>query len=85
MAFKIHDLSVLSYANGFTLWHYRTTDSKSDVDTEGYFNKASDMLRVNDLIIVNAVSASGMVVVNKNSSGVVDTTNFGGLETADSD
>ncbi len=24
MAFTIRDLSVLAYANGFTLWHYKT-------------------------------------------------------------
>jgi hypothetical protein len=27
MAFSARDLSVLAYANGFTLWHYRTGDS----------------------------------------------------------
>lgn len=51
MAFIASDLSVLAYANNFTLWHYTTTDSS--VTTGGYFNKAVDMLRVNDLIIAN--------------------------------
>ena len=31
-------LSVLAYANGFTLWHYTTTDSAATTDTSGYFN-----------------------------------------------
>ena len=26
MAFQTKDLSVLAYANGFTLWHYTTAD-----------------------------------------------------------
>ena len=51
MAFTASDLSVLAYANNFTLWHYTTIDSS--VTTAGYFNKAVDMLRVNDLIIAN--------------------------------
>ncbi len=51
MAFIASDLSVLAYANNFTLWHYTTIDSS--VTTAGYFNKAVDMLRVNDLIIAN--------------------------------
>ncbi len=29
MAFQTKDLSVLAYANGFTLWHY-TTDDPAD-------------------------------------------------------
>ncbi|MFA7277271.1 MAG: hypothetical protein WC043_10780 [Pseudobdellovibrionaceae bacterium] len=51
MAFVTKDLSVLAYANNFTLWHYTTIDAS--VVTAGYFNSAASMLRVNDLIIVN--------------------------------
>ena len=51
MAFKSKDLSVLAYANGFTLWHYTTVDLAADVDTAGYFNTACDMLRVGDMIM----------------------------------
>src|SRR5512132_456361 len=35
MAYSPHDLSVLAYANGFTLWHYTTTDSAATADTAG--------------------------------------------------
>lgn len=51
MAFSSSDLSVLAYANNFTLWHYVTTDNS--VTSGGYFNNAAGMLRVNDLIIAN--------------------------------
>lgn len=51
MAYIASDLSVLAYANNFTLWHYTTVDA--DITTSGYFNGAVDMLRVNDLIIAN--------------------------------
>lgn len=58
MSFKPSDLSVLAYANNFTLWHYTTPDDA--VTTSGYFDKAADMVRVNDLIIAN-VDTDGTV------------------------
>jgi hypothetical protein len=51
MSFTSSNLSVLAYANNFTLWHYTTFDSA--VTGTGYFNSAAQMLRVNDLIIAN--------------------------------
>ena len=53
MAYSYNNLSVLGYANGFTLWHYTTTDTADQVDSSGYFNTAVDMLRVGDMIIAN--------------------------------
>ncbi|MGB1077164.1 MAG: hypothetical protein ACPG05_02570 [Bdellovibrionales bacterium] len=51
MALQPNDLSVLAYANNFTLWHYTTADDA--VSGGGYFDGAVDMLRTNDLIIAN--------------------------------
>ena len=51
--YKSLNLSVLAYANNFTLWHYTTIDTAANAEGAGYFNKAVDMLRVNDLIIAN--------------------------------
>lgn len=88
MAYLSKDLSVLAYANGFTLWHYTTVDLSTDVDTAGYFNSASDMLRVGDMIMANAdtggTPASGILLVNANTAGVVDVadlTAVGGTDT----
>lgn len=53
MAFKSSDLSVLAYANNFTLWHYTSIDASATITGAGYFNSAADMLRVNDLMIIN--------------------------------
>ena len=53
MAYNPHELSVLEHTNGFTLWHYRTPDTANEVDAAGYFNRAVDMLRVGDMIMVN--------------------------------
>lgn len=51
MAFSSSDLSVLAYANNFTLWHYTTADT--DPTAANYFDSAAGLLRVNDLMIVN--------------------------------
>ena len=55
MAFESKDLSVLAYANGFTLWHYTTTDA--DAAAAGYFDNAAEMLRAGDVIIANVGTA----------------------------
>ena len=78
MAFSATELSVLAYANNFTLWHYVTEDD--DVTTAGYFDKAADMLRVNDLIIANvdtdATPATVFYVVTGNTGSAVTITAY---------
>lgn len=54
MAFQSRNLSVLAYANGFTHWHFITEDSADAILDSGYFNDGADMLRVGDLLEVNA-------------------------------
>jgi hypothetical protein len=88
MAFKSRNLSVLAYANGFTLWHYTTPDPAADVDTAGYFNAAADMVRVGDMVLANVdtdgAPASGIFLINANAAGVVDAadlTAVGGTDT----
>ncbi|MBF0246694.1 MAG: hypothetical protein HQL36_01260 [Alphaproteobacteria bacterium] len=89
MAYASKNLSVLAYANGFTLWHYTTTDVGADVDTSGYFNDASDMVRVGDIIIANVATggtpASGFYLVNANASGTVDVADMTAVGGADTD
>lgn len=59
MAFKSKDLSVLAYANGFTLWQYRSAaDALAAITGAGYFDAAAPMLRAADLIVI-ADSAGG--------------------------
>jgi hypothetical protein len=74
MAFDIKDLSVMAYANGFTLWHYRTGDGVGDLDTSGYFNEAGDLLREGDLVISNyddaGATKTAFLTVQTSGSGV---------------
>lgn len=89
MAYSSRNLSVLAYANGFTLWHYGTTDKAVDVDTVGYFNPAADMLRVGDMIIGNvdtaATAQAGIFVVRSNSGGVVNVSDLTALGATNTD
>lgn len=96
MAYTPENLSALAYANGFTLWHYKTADTSGLVDTSGYFNEAANMLRVGDFVFINAsvlfesnaipkvAGENGVMVVVSNSNGVVDVadlTAFGSTNT----
>jgi hypothetical protein len=59
MAFQIRELSVLGYANGFTLWHYASgLDTLGQVAAPGYFAEAEGMLEPNHLVIL--VAADGV-------------------------
>ena len=73
MSFKASELSVLAYANNFTLWHFATSDAS--VTTSGYFDKAAGMLRLNDLIIANVdtegTPATTFYVVTGNDGSTV--------------
>lgn len=89
MAYLSKNLSVLAYANGFTLWHYTTPDVSTDVDTTGYFNAAADMLRLGDIIMANTdtagTTATGLFVVRQNAAGVVDVTDMTAIGTSNLD
>ena len=54
MAYNPQNLSVLAYANGFTLWHYTTVDTAADADGANYFDAAADLLRTGDLMLISA-------------------------------
>ncbi len=89
MAYQSKNLSVLAYANGFTLWHYTTADVAADADTAGYFNEAADMLRAGDMIMANLETGgtpkAGMFHVNAVAAGVVDVDDVTGIGGTDTD
>lgn len=73
MAFNPRELSVLAYANGFTLWHYRTADRRADLigDADdsrrlagGYFAAANELLRRGDQIVVNLDGENRPAIAN---------------------
>ena len=75
MSFIARDLSVLAYANGFTLWHYRTRDSLADLlesrdgrplagNDNGYFSPAHELLRPGDQITVNLLGQDAIALIH---------------------
>lgn len=64
MVFAIRNLSVLAYANGFTLWHYKAgKDRLETVVTGNYFANSADMLSVGDLIMITAADGARIMCV----------------------
>jgi hypothetical protein len=79
-----------------SLWTYRTADVRADVDTAGYFDNGAttntgvrNLMAVGDVIFVHANTGGtlqfGILVVNSNSSGIIDTSDATLLGAADSD
>jgi hypothetical protein len=72
MAFTIRDLSVLAYANGFTLWHYKAgNDSLAGVACDDYFADASDMMASGDMILISGAKACRMLCITRADAGNV--------------
>lgn len=58
MSLNTKNLSVMAYANGFTLWSYSTADALTAVKAAGYFNNAAPFVRPGDMILVSASNDS---------------------------
>ena len=74
MGFSIRALSVLAYANGFTLWHYKTGAAPAaDAGRDGFFNEAADMLAVGDILMVSGAAGARVMAVARSglASGVL--------------
>lgn len=89
MAYDSKNLSVLAYANGFTLWHYTSVDAAAEVDSADYFATASDMLRVGDFIMANTdtdgTPVHGIFVVSAVGAGTVDVNDITQISGTDTD
>lgn len=74
MAFAIRNLSVLAYANGFTLWHYKAgKDRLSLVEKPDFFADAADMLAEGDMMMVSSVDGGRILTVAAGTTGEVAT------------
>ena len=64
MAFSLRNLSVLAYANGFTLWHYKAgNDNFSRAAEVGYFADAADLLCEGDMVMLSGTEGGRIVSV----------------------
>lgn len=79
MSMDSKNLSVLAYSNGFTLWHYKASDTKTVVGASGYFNKVSNIFNAGDVIFASLGTTSKeivMYVVSSVAGGVVSVSNM---------
>ncbi|MBL8837250.1 MAG: hypothetical protein JNL66_13440 [Alphaproteobacteria bacterium] len=63
MAYATRNLSVLAYANGFTLWHYETADGAAALAGFGYFDQAADLFRRGDIVIATTADGASLLSV----------------------
>jgi hypothetical protein len=71
MSFAVRNLSVLAYANGFTLWHYKAEAGALPAAAKnGFFDPAADMLVTGDMMLVSAPEGGRVLFVAANESGV---------------
>jgi hypothetical protein len=75
--------------NAPQMWSYTApgTDTLADINTEGYFNDASGVLKVGDLVYVwdSSVPTATLLVVLSNASGVVDLSDGTAIAVTDGD
>lgn len=70
MAFQNKNLSVIAYANGFTLWHYAANEKLTNVATSGYFDSVKTLINTGDVIIINATDGTSIKKVTATADAV---------------
>ena len=87
MAYNAAGLTRIGGASNGDLWFYTTTDPIATVNTAGYFNAASNMLSVRDVIIVADTNTptTNFVSVLSNAAGVVDVSDGTAIAETDGD
>ena len=87
MAYASAGLHRIGGGSGVNLWIYQTVDPIATVNSAAYFNDASNMLNIRDLIIVQDtnVPTTSFVTVLSNASGVVDVSDGTVVVETDSD
>lgn len=71
MSFEIRNLSVLAYANGFTLWHYKgSADTQAEVVARGFFDEGATMLADGDMVLVSASDGGRIMTVLSDAGGI---------------
>jgi hypothetical protein len=53
MSYTAQNLSVLAYAKGFTLWHYKSEGSIAEIADPHYFEEAGDLLAAGDMLLAS--------------------------------
>lgn len=70
MAFQNKNLSVIAYANGFTLWHYAANETLATITASGYFNAVKSLMNSGDVVIINASDKTSIRKIAVSDSAV---------------
>ncbi|MDR1071443.1 MAG: hypothetical protein LBL21_02270 [Rickettsiales bacterium] len=60
MAFQNKNLSVVAYANGFTMWHYAGSEALATISASGFFNGVASLMNTGDIVIANGSDTTGI-------------------------
>lgn len=74
MAFQNKNLSVIAYANGFTLWHYAAEETLATITATGYFNDVISLMNIGDIVMINASDSTSIKKINVTTSNVTTAT-----------
>ena len=70
MAFQNKNLSVIAYANGFTLWHYKENATIATITASGYFASVKSLMNTGDIILINGSNGTTMKVLTVASDSI---------------
>lgn len=74
LTFQIRDLSALSFAQGFTQWHYRAAGLHlAQVLAPGFFNAGAGRIATGDHIKVSAADGGADLYVHRATAKTVST------------
>lgn len=74
MKFKNKNLSVIAYANGFTLWSYDDSElTLSEILEKDFFKDVWTLMAVGDMILVISKDCSAQIAVTKIDKQSVET------------
>ena len=66
------NMSVIAFANGFTLWQYKSTsDSLEQIEWAGYFDRIMTLMAHGDIVIINARDSTAIRAVTELSPSVI--------------
>lgn len=70
MVFQNKNLSVIAYANGFTLWHYAAAETLATITATGYFNNVKTLMNIGDIVIINGSDSTSIKKINVTASNI---------------
>lgn len=69
--FLNRNMSVIAYANGFTLWqYYGKEDTLETILQPGYFEKVVTLMAIGDIVIISAKDGTAIRAVTELSPSV---------------